>query len=331
MAWRVYVDGPIHEEAMAMLRGSAEVMSGPAPGSAELEAALPDVHAVLLRTASLGAEGIESARSLQVISRHGVGFDNIDVGAAARRGIPVLITPEANLRSVAEHVFALALAVSRNLIPADRYVRDGRFADRDDLVGRELFGTTLGIVGLGRIGAEVAGIGAGGFGMEVLGHDPNLEPDEVRDRGAEPTPLADLLGACDLLTVHVPLSEATRGMIGRRELASMRPGAVLIQASRGGVVDEDALVEALRSGRLAGAGIDVFDAEPPPKDHPFFALDNVVLTPHAAAFTEQALRRMAMDAARGIIDVLDGADPLDPPEGAGWRAVDPGPISGGRA
>ncbi len=331
MTWRVYVDGPIHEEALDLLRGAAETFSGSAPGSAELEAALPDVHAVLLRTARLGAEGIESARSLRVISRHGVGVDNIDVGAAAQREIPVLITPQANLRSVAEHVFALALAVGRKLVLADRYVREGRFAERDGLVGRELFGTTLGIVGLGRIGAEVASIGAGGFDMRVLGHDPHLAPDEVRERGAEPTPLADLLGACDLLTVHVPLSEATWGMIGRRELASMRPGAVLIQASRGGVVDEDALVEALRSGWLAGAGIDVFDTEPPPEDHPFFALDNVVLTPHAAAFTEQALRRMALDAARGILDVLDGADPNDPPEGAGWRAVDPASRSVGQA
>ncbi len=326
MTWRVYVDGPVHEEALTMLRAKAEVVSGAAPGSAEMGEALPGVHAVLLRTAKLVAGDLERARELRVISRHGVGVDNVDVVAAARRGVPVLITPRANLRSVAEHVFALALAANRNLLPADRSVRDGRFAARDRLVGRELFGTTLGIVGLGRIGAEVARIAAGGFGMRVLCYDPRLSPGQIRERGAEPVEdLTDLLGACDLVTVHVPLSEETRGLLGREELASMRPGAVLIQTSRGGVVDESALADALRSGRLAGAGIDVYETEPPPKDHPLFSADNVVLTPHAAALTGQAMRRMAMDAARGILDVLAGADPFDPPEDAGWRAVNPEP------
>jgi D-3-phosphoglycerate dehydrogenase len=326
MTWRVYIDGPVHGEALVTLQEGAEVVSGAAPGSAEIGKALPDVHAVLLRTARLGAEDIERAPSLRVIARHGVGVDNVDVREAARRGIPVLITPRANSRSVAEHVFALALAVNRNLLPADRSVRGGRFADRDGIVGRELFGTTIGVVGLGRIGAEVVRIAARGFGMRVLGHDPMLSPGEVRERGAEPVgALHDLLGACDLLTVHVPLSGGTRGLIGRRELASMRRGAVLIQASRGGVVDEDALTQALRSGHLAGAGIDVYGTEPPPEDHPFLSLENVVLTPHAAALTEQAMRRMAVDAATGILDVLAGADPSDPPEDAGWRAVTSSP------
>jgi D-3-phosphoglycerate dehydrogenase / 2-oxoglutarate reductase len=320
---RVYVDGPIHEEALGMLRSATEVV----PEAVELESALPDVHAVLLRTASLDAEAIERARSLRVIARHGVGVDNVAVDVAARRGIPVLITPQANLRSVAEHVFALALAVSRNLILADHTVRDGRFASRDRLIGRELSGATLGVIGLGRIGGEVARMAAWGFGMRVLGYDPWLSPGRIRERDAEPVEtLPDLLRACDLVTVHVPLSGQTRGLLGRRELASMRPGSILIQTSRGGVVDEDALVDALRSGHLAGAGIDVYETEPPPQDHPFFSMEQVVLTPHTAALTEQAMRRMAVDAAQGILDVLGGADPYDPPDGARWRAF--GPASG---
>jgi D-3-phosphoglycerate dehydrogenase len=320
---RVYVDGPIHEEALGMLRSATEVV----PEAVELGSALPDVHAVLLRTASLDAEAIERARSLRVIARHGVGVDNVAVDVAARRGIPVLITPQANLRSVAEHVFALALAVSRNLILADHTVRDGRFASRDRLMGRELSGATLGVIGLGRIGGEVARMAAWGFGMRVLGYDPLLSPGRIRERDAEPVEtLPDLLRACDLVTVHVPLSGQTRGLLGRRELASMRPGSILIQTSRGGVVDEDALVDALRSGHLAGAGIDVYETEPPPQDHPFFSMEQVVLTPHTAALTEQAMRRMAVDAAQGILDVLGGADPYDPPDGARWRAF--GPASG---
>jgi D-3-phosphoglycerate dehydrogenase / 2-oxoglutarate reductase len=320
VAHRVYVDGPIHEEALGMLRSATEVV----PEAVELGAALPDVHGVLLRTASLDAEAIERARSLRVIARHGVGADNVAVDAATSRNIPVLITPQANLRSVAEHVFALALAVSRNLILADRTVRDGRFASRDRLLGRELSGATLGVIGLGRIGGEVARMAARGFGMRVLGYDPWLSPDRIRERHAEPVEtLPDLLRACDLVTVHVPLSRESRGLLGRRELASMRPGSLLIQTSRGGVVDEGALVDALRSGHLAGAGIDVYETEPPPQDHPFFSMRQVVLTPHTAALTEQAMRRMAVDAAQGILDVLGGADPDDPPDGARWRAFGP--------
>jgi D-3-phosphoglycerate dehydrogenase len=321
---RVYVDGPIHDDALGLLRSATEVVTE----AVQMEAALPDVQAVLLRTASLDAEAIGRAQSLQVIARHGVGVDNVAVVEAARRGIPVLITPQANLRSVAEHVFALALAVSRNLIRADRTVRDGRFASRDRLLGRELFGTTLGVIGLGRIGGEVARIAAQGFGMRVLGYDPWLPPDRIRERDAEPAEtLPDLLRACDLVTVHVPLSRESRGLLGHRELASMRPGSILIQTSRGGVVDEDALVDALRSGHLAGAGIDVYETEPPPQDHPLFSMDQVVLTPHTAALTEQAMRRMAVDAAQGILDVLGGADPYDPPDGARWQAFDPGPAA----
>lgn len=325
MAHRVYVDGPIHYEALDMLRSTTEVVSGSEAGSDEIGAALPGAHAVLLRTASLDAEAIKGAPYLQVIARHGVGVDNVAVEEAARRGIPVLITPQANLRSVAEHVFALALAVSRHLIRADRTVRDGRFASRDSLLGRELLGATLGVIGLGRVGGEVARTATQGFGMRVLGYDPFLPPGRVRESGVEPIEtLPDLLGACDFLTVHVPLSEATRGLLGRPELALMKPGSVLIQTSRGGVVEEEALVDALNSGRLAGAGIDVYETEPPPPDHPFFSMEQVILTPHTAALTGQAMRRMAVDAAQGILDVLGGADPSDPPPGARWRAFDPG-------
>jgi D-3-phosphoglycerate dehydrogenase len=325
---QVYVDGPIHAEALDVLRSTTEVVPGFGPQAVEMEAALPSMHAVLLRTASLGAEAIDRARSLRVIARHGVGVDNVALDAAARRGIPVLITPRANLRSVAEHAFALMLAVSRNVVRADRSVREGRFSSRDHLQGRELLGATLGVIGLGRIGEEVARMALRGFGMRVLGYDPWLPPGRIREWGAEPVEaLPDLLGACDIVTVHVPLSEATRGLLGRRELASMRDGSILIQTARGGVVEEDALVEALRSGHLAGAGIDVYETEPPREGHPFFSMEEIVLTPHTAALTEQAMRRMALDATQGILDVLGGADPSDPPEGAGWRAFDPGPAA----
>jgi D-3-phosphoglycerate dehydrogenase / 2-oxoglutarate reductase len=323
---RVHLEQPLHEEALALLRENAEVSVGFGPEARELDdTLLTEVNALLVRTKPLGAKQIENAPRLRVIARHGVGVDNVAVEAATRRGIPVLITPRANLRSVAEHVFALALAVSRNLLRADRYVREGRFAERDSLVGRELFGETLGVIGLGRIGEEVARMGAAGFGMRVLGYDPYLDEKVVRAKGAEPvSSLDELLPACDFVSVHVPLTEETRGLLGARELGLMRPGSVLVQAARGGVVDEGALVQALRKGPLAGAGIDVFGEEPPPADHPLFCVENVVLSPHTAASTRQAMRRMGLDAVRGILDILGGADALRQPVGAPWQTVNPG-------
>lgn len=324
-AHRVHVEQPIHEEALALLRENAEVSVGFGEQARQIDdALLAEVNAFLVRTNPLGAEVIDAAPRLRVIARHGVGVDNIAVEAASRRGVPVLITPRANLRSVAEHVFALALAVSRNLLLADRYVREVRFAERDSLVGRELFGATLGVIGLGRVGKEVTRIGKNGFDMRVLGYDPFLDEETVRSRGAEPVASLDaLLPACDLVSMHIPLTEQTRGLLGRRELRLMPPGSVLIQAARGGVVDEAALVETLRDGHLAGAGIDVFEEEPPPADHPLLQAERVVLSPHTAAHTGQAMRRMALDAAHGILDVLRGADPSSPPEGASWQAVNP--------
>lgn len=320
-AHRVHVEQPIHEEALALLRENAEVSVGFGDQARQIDdALLAEVNAFLVRTKPLGAEVIDAAPRLRVIARHGVGVDNIAVEAAERRGVPVLITPRANLRSVAEHVFALALAVSRNLLLADHYVREGRFAERDSLVGRELFGATLGVIGLGRVGEEVARIGKDGFDMRVLGYDPFLSEEVMRSRGVEPAGSLDtLLPACDLVSVHVPLTGQTRGLLGRRELGFMPPDSILIQAARGGVVDEDALAEALRDGKLAGAGIDVFEEEPPPADHPLLQTERAVLSPHTAAHTSQAMRRMALDAARGILDVLRGVDPSSPPEGAPGR------------
>lgn len=325
MSYRVHVEQPIHEEALALLRENAEVSVGFGDEARALDdALLAEIDALLVRTKPLGAKTISAATRLRVIARHGVGVDNIAVEAAVQRGVPVLITPKANLRSVAEHVFALALAVSRNLLRADQYVREGRFARRDSLVGQELFGATLGVIGLGRIGEEVSRIGKGGFDMRVLGYDPFLDGEVVRARGAEPVgSLDNLLPACDFVSVHVPLTRQTRGLLGRRELGLMPPDSVLIHAARGGVVDEDALAETLRDGHLAGAGIDVFEEEPPPADHPLLQAERVALSPHTAAHTRQAMRRMALDAACGILDVLQGADPSSPPEGAHWQAVDP--------
>lgn len=325
---RVFVADPIHEDAVEMLRQKTEVVLGYGPNASSLHAEMDGMEAILLRNSILTADEIESAPALRVIARHGVGVDNVAVETASIRGLPVVVTPKANLRSVAEHVFCMALAVSRNLVRSDRTVRAGGFRQRDELTGQELFGKQIGIVGMGRIGREVARLAIQGFGMRALGYDPWLSAREIRAEGVKPfETLAEMLPECDLLTLHVPVTDDTWHLLGSEELRAMRPASILIQTARGGVVDEDALVDTLRSGHLSGAGIDVYEAEPPPEDHPFFSMEQVILTPHTAAHTEQAMLRMATDAACGILDILGGADPLNPPAESTWQTINREEIS----
>lgn len=306
----VYVPTPVHPRALTLLEAHAEVALGWGPHARTLPQVVSEVAGILIRTTPLSAEDLAPATSLRVIARHGVGTDNIDVGAATAQGVVVAITPGANARSVAEHAFALLLAVSRKLIPADRAVRTGRFSSRDDLVGTELAGRRLGIIGMGRIGSQVARIAAHGFDMQVSGYDPDLGAEGIRDRGAVPVDdLDDLLAGADVVSVHVPLTPATRGLIGDAELTRLPPGAVVILTARGGVVDEEALIARLRDGTVAGAGVDVFDSEPPRESSGYFSLPNVVLSPHTAAHTDAAMERMAVGAAEAILAVLDGRRP----------------------
>lgn len=310
MGNRIHVTQPIDDAAVDLLRQHGDVSLGFGPDAAPLAAVLPEVHALLVRDLWLGADLIARAPGLRIISRWGVGFDKIDLAAAAARGVYVCITADANARAVAETVFGLALAVRRNIAWWDRTIRSTGFEARDRTFGRELCGTSIGIVGIGRIGTEVARIAQAGFGMEVLAFHPTRADAEVRARGAEPVEdLETLLRRADLVSLHVPLTPATRGMLGPDQFQALRREAVLIDVSRGGVVDQAALVDALERGELAGAGVDVYETEPPPPDHPLFRFDNVVLTPHNAAHTREAYHRMSMAAAASIVDVLHGRRP----------------------
>lgn len=319
----VYVPDAIHDDGLALLEERARLLVGFGPHARGYDEVAGAIDAVILRTRRFDRAAIDAAPSLKVIARYGVGTDAIDVDAATERDIPVLITAEANYRSVAEHVFALLLAVRRRLLAADRMVRDDDFGARRGLLGEELHGSTLGVVGLGRIGRCVASIASAGFGMRVLGYDPYLSTgdlEDLEDLGVEAVDdLPGLLRRSDAVTVHTPLNDETRGLIGETELALLPGHAVVVQTSRGGVVDEAALHRALSAGAIAGAGIDVFSSEPPPVGDPLAAADNVVLSPHSAALTSQALRRMGLDAARGVLDVLDGVDPAA--RDRGWLAV----------
>jgi D-3-phosphoglycerate dehydrogenase len=303
---RVLLTESIHPDGLDLLRQSADVTVLSSPDPAAVRAALEDADGVIVRLTRLGAEEITAAPRLRVIGRHGVGVDNVDLVAATRRRIPVVYTPGVNAVSVAEHALALLLAVARHLVAYDRAVRSGRWEARDDLWGIELAGRTAGVVGMGAVGREVA-LRCRALGMRVLGYDPYVAgmPEGVE----RVQTLSDLLAQVDVVTLHVPLTSQTRHLVGRRELALLRPGAVLVNTSRGEVVDEEALAEALAAGWLAGAGLDVFSVEPPPPGHPLLRSPRTVLTPHAASHTAEALRRMAVVVAEQVLAVLAGQRP----------------------
>jgi D-3-phosphoglycerate dehydrogenase len=271
---------------------------------AALQDAVRAADGMIVRSGTrVTAELLEDPGKLKAIVRAGVGVDNIDVAAATRRGIVVMNTPGGNTFSTAEHTITLLMSLARLIPAADASVRAGKW-ERNKFVGTQLAGKTLGVVGLGRIGREVARRAAG-LDMKVIGFDPFLSPDRAGQLGIEAAAgLEQLLPRCDFVTVHTPLTDETRDLIGARELALLPKGARVLNCARGGIINETALVEALQSGHLAGAALDVFVEEPPPADHPLFKLANVVLTPHLGASTAEAQVSVAKEAAQLLIDYL---------------------------
>jgi D-3-phosphoglycerate dehydrogenase len=269
-----------------------------------LQEAIRAADAVIVRSATrITAAELEDPGKLRAIVRAGVGVDTIDVAAATRRGIVVMNTPGGNTVSTAEQTVTLLLALARHTAAADAHVHQGKW-ERNKFLGTQLAGKTLGVVGLGRVGREVARRAAG-LDMKVIGFDPFLAPAGAAQLGIEAVPSLDqLLPRCDFLTVHTPLTDETRDLIGAGEIARMRKGARVVNCARGGIVNEEALAEALRSGHLAGAALDVFVQEPPPADHPLLKLPNVVVTPHLGASTVEAQLSVATEAAQLLIDYL---------------------------
>ncbi len=265
----------------------------------ELRDAIAGADAVLVRSATkITRDSLSRADRLKVIGRAGVGVDTIDVDAATERRIPVLTAPAGNTVSAAELTMALLLALARRVPAADRSMRAGEW-DRKSFNGVELYGKTLGLVGAGRIGGEVA-IRARAFGMRVMVFDPFLNPDRATALGVETADLDEILTRADVLSVHVPLTDETHGLIGEAQLSKLKPSAFVLNVARGGVVDEDALLKALLSKRLAGAALDVYSSEPLPADHPFRTLPNVVLTPHLGASTAEAQQNVAIEIAEAV-------------------------------
>lgn len=302
---RVLICDKLEESGLDLLKAAGlEVDNRPGLAGAELQSALQAADGAIVRSGTrISAELLEQPGKLKAIARAGVGVDNIDVAAATRRGIVVMNTPGGNTISAAEHTIALLFSMARHIPAADASMRSGKW-DRNKFVGTQLAGKTIGIVGLGRIGREVARR-ASGLDMKVVGYDPLLSPERAAELGIEAVPsLEQMLPRCDFLTVHVPLGAETKSLIGAKELQSIKPGCRLLNVARGGIIDEAALAEALRSGRVAGAALDVFTAEPPPTDLPLLGAPNVVLTPHLGASTLEAQENVAREAAQLLIDYL---------------------------
>jgi D-3-phosphoglycerate dehydrogenase len=307
----VVVIGKIHERGMELLatRRDIEVEQAGSLGEADMRKAAEKADAILIRTSRLSKAAIEGAKRLKVVARHGVGYDNIDIEALTMRRIPLALVGNVNSTSVAEHTLYLLLACMKDGLSHDRATRRGAWAVRDSLGARDLSGKTLLIVGFGRIGREVAAR-AKAFGMKICAYDPWVSANSPDEDVRFHTDLGAAVEEADAVSLHLPLTQGTAKLFNRELIETMKKDAVLVCTARGGIIDETALAEALQSGRLKAAGVDVFETEPPPLDHPLFGLDNVVLSPHSASLTEECAGRMAVVSAQNCIDGLDGR--LDP-------------------
>jgi phosphoglycerate dehydrogenase-like enzyme len=304
----------MHDAGMRLLREAADLRMASGTDPATLQREVVDADALIIRTGGVvDAALLDCGKKLKVVGRHGVGYDQIDVEAATERGVQVLYTPGANTQSVCEHVLGMMIGLSKYFPQMMAALAAGDYFARTSMTGRDLFGRTLGIIGFGRIGRRMGEMARTGFNMRVLYHDIVPAPPEFEARaGATRVSFEEVLEASEYLTLHVPLDDSTRRMIDRAALARMRSDAILINACRGPVVVESAVAEALDAGRLWGYGADVFEEEPPPKDHPLIGRTDVMLTPHSAAQTEEGLRNMATWIAQDVLGVLRGEAPRNP-------------------
>jgi len=252
---------------------------------------------------------LRRAPNLLIVSSNGAGYDPVDVEACTEAGVLVVNQSGGNAHSVAEHALGMLLSLSKRIIQADRALRREANVNRNDLMGTEVQGKTIGIVGLGNVGRRIAALCRGLLGMNVLAYDPYLSTTEMAERGGEKVELDQLLRRSDYVSISCPLTKESRGMIGARQFALMQPHAYFITTARGFIHDETALAEALRNKQIAGAGLDVWSKEPPPPEHPLLQFDNVLASPHTAGVTKEARENMGRIAAEQILDALDGKRP----------------------
>jgi D-3-phosphoglycerate dehydrogenase / 2-oxoglutarate reductase len=310
----------IHQAGEAMLAQKAQLVF-PQPQNVEgILATIGDCNALIARNTKITRQIMEAAPRLAVIGRHGVGYDTVDIEAATAMGIPVVYTPAANTESVAEIAVGFIICLCRKIVQAHCAMQTEELLSdtvtlpvmtkQRGLVNVDLWGKTLGVIGVGRIGSSVSRKVIAAFNMHVLGYDPYVDAEKLTGYGVQKVNrLEEMLPQCDFLTVHCSGGLETRHMINAGTLALMKPGAYVINTARGTVIDEAALIEALKSGRIAGAAIDVYDPEPPRPGNPLLHMENVIVTPHFCSMTEESLYNMATTVAQGVLDVLEGRRP----------------------
>jgi D-3-phosphoglycerate dehydrogenase len=321
--YRILVVEHIHQAGESMMAEKAELVF-PKPQNPEgILAVIGDCDALVVRNTPITRQIMEAAPKLAVIGRHGVGYDTVDTRAAAELGIPVVYTPASNTESVVELAMGFILNLCRKLIQANASMKSGELisdtvtmaimARQKGLITHDLWGKTLGVIGVGRIGSSLSKKMIAAFSMRVLGYDPYVDAAAFAGCGVEKmASLEEMLPQCDYVAVHCSGGAGTRHLINERTLALMKPTAYLVNTARGTIVDEKALIEALQEKRIAGAAIDVFDPEPPRRDNPLLHMENVIVTSHLGAMTEESLCNMATMVAQGVLDVLDGRRPQYP-------------------
>lgn len=305
-SYRILVADELAESGLEPLRAASGIEVDVCAGlpQAELVRIIGTYDALLVRSATqVNADIIRAGKQLRVVGRAGVGVDNIDLEAATQAGVVVVNAPTGNVVAAAEHTIAMLMALARSVAQADRHVRSGQWK-RSQFMGAEVRDKLLGVVGLGRIAQEVVQR-AQGLGMKVIAHDPYVTADYAAHRGVELTDLNALLARADFITLHVPLTEQTRGLLNRERLALAKPGVRILNVARGGIIDEEALAEAIEQGHVAGAALDVFAVEPLPADSPLRRSDKIILTPHLGGSTVEAQEKVAEDVALQVLDVLN--------------------------
>ena len=311
-SWKILITDGLHTAGQAILRSYVEVADLKGISGSDLLDEIAWYDALIVRSRTIvGAHLLSQASRLKVIGRAGVGVDNIDLNIAEQQGIIVVNTPTATSKAVAEHTLALLFALARSIPQANATTKAGRW-QKNELVGVELHGKVLGIIGVGNIGSLVAQAAAG-LGMHVIGYDPFLSDELVSQREADPIALSDLYRSADFISLHTPLIESTEALINRRTLEEMKPGICIVNTARGGLIDETALLQALESGKVSGAALDVYTEEPP-GNSALVAHPRVIATPHIAAQTHEAQERTAVDIAQEVLAALRGAQ-------LRWRVV----------
>lgn len=313
MGFKVLIPQDVpNESKQCLLDRGYEIKMGTGITVEALVKDVEDCDAILARTAPFTEEVMKAGKKLKVISRFGVGVDNIDLKAAEKLGIWVCNAPLSNINSVAEHTIGLIIACARNMVRSNKEFREGNFEIRNQLTGMELEGKTLGLVGLGRIGTLTARKAIFGLDMKVIGYDPYVQKDKVMPEIELTRDWEYVFKNSDFISMHLPVTPETRKIMGKKEFELMKSSAYFINCARGEVVDETALIEALQQNKIAGAALDVFESEPPIKGSLLYSLENAIITPHNAALTKEAYMRMGLHAAMGIEEVLSGKKPTWP-------------------